>query len=99
MADRVADLLTDVPSLLLARDGEEPDWKAVAGALIARADRVDAELAKIASAFNGHKHPYKDTSDAGTADLMTSAPDTAAPSGDGNEYEREPVGADKGWVT
>jgi len=69
----------------------EPDWKATAGALIARADRVDAELAKIKTELEGHEHKYIGDGDNATAGLTTTLNSAS--------YTKQDVGADKGWVT
>jgi hypothetical protein len=80
----------------------EPDWKATAGALIARADHVDAELAKIESAFNGHTHGFTHGGTS-TAPDVTDGPMTVNPPIPPEEtiisYDRGPTGAEKGWVT
>lgn len=86
--------------LHLTNDGEAPDWQAEAGALIARADRTDDELAKLESAFNGHLHEIE-VCTGGTsaaAPALTGGP-TATLTQEDREYERGPTGADKGWVT
>lgn len=86
--------------LHLTSDGEEPDWAATAGALIARADRTDAELAKLEEAFNGHLHEIEvcGGGTTGVAPALTGGP-TVTLSAEDRVYNREPVGADKGWVT
>lgn len=75
--------------LHLTNDGEEPDWQATAGALIARADKVDAELAAIETTFGSIVFTV-DTSEgtglAGTIGTPYAAPEAG-------------VGAEKGWVT
>lgn len=75
----------------------EPDWKETAGALIARADRVDGELEKIKSAHNGHTH---NAPQATSGNLLTSAP-SATVGGTPLAFQYTPAatGADKGWVT
>jgi hypothetical protein len=85
--------------LHLTNDGEEPDWQATAGALIARADRVDAELEKLKTAHNGHTHAGA-LGGTGSAPALTSGPtESAAGTPAGYQYDQEPTGADKGWVT
>ena len=90
-----------VGALHVTADGEEPDTiNDVVMKLIARADHTDAALNALAGKFNGHKHPYKDTSDAGTADLITSGPSTAATGGDDVEQSTtHAVGCDKVYVS
>jgi len=80
--------------LHLTNDGEEPDWQATAGALIARADRTEAELAKVKDAFNEHTHLYNP----GPSTATTAGPpiDTTQ---EARQYTPGKVGADKGWVT
>jgi hypothetical protein len=91
--------------LHLTYDGEEPDWQATAGALIARADRTEATLQDLADAYNVHKHSYNDSK--GTAATatpsVTDVPSSvAAPPGSADpdfQYTPGNVGADKGYVT
>jgi len=80
--------------LHLTNDGQEPDWQATAGALIARADRVEAELEKLKTAHNDHTHVYQECS-GGDVGVVTPG-DTAKTS---ETYSPGSVGADKGWVT
>ena len=81
--------------LHLTNDGKEPDWQATAGALIARADRVEAELEKLKTAHNDHTHKQWACS-GGQSAPAENAQTTATPE---QTYTPGAVGADKGWVT
>lgn len=74
---------------------EEPDWKAEAGALIARADRVDAELEKLKTAHNEHTHKH-DVCGGGDSAVTPDGGTSASPN---KTYSRESTAAEKGWVT
>jgi hypothetical protein len=76
--------------LHLTQDGEEPDWQATAGALIARADKVDAELEKVKTELEGHEHTYVGGG-TGSSAAQTTLNDAS--------YSPSAVGAEKGWVT
>lgn len=81
--------------LHLTNDGQEPDWQATAGALIARADRVEAELEKLKTAHNDHKHAH-DVCAGGTSAVGALAGTSDTPD---KTYDPGAVGCDKGWVT
>lgn len=88
-------------SVMLKTDGTVHLGEDTAAALIARADRTDAELAKIKDAHNDHTHKHEDVLDTGViANKLTSKP-TSSITGSplAFQYEPEPTGADKGWVT
>ena len=90
--------------LHLTNDGQKPDWQATAGALIARADRVEAALDKLAEDFNGHLHATTGTAGTSPTPGTISPPSTNTAVAPGTETPLEQntshsVGADKGWVT
>ena len=91
-----------VGALHITTDGDPPDDPDnLMMELIARADRVDAELEKIKAAHNDHTHSYNDSkgSTATATPTLTdvpssvaSAPGAAAPD---FQYERKPTGCDR----
>lgn len=91
--------------LHLTNDGSAPDWQGPVGALIARADRVEAELDKIKDAHNTHKHSYNDSkgSNATATPSLTDVPSSvAAAPGEAIpafQYTPGTVGSDTGYVT
>jgi hypothetical protein len=87
--------------LHLTNDGKAPDWKATAGALIARADRTDAALNALAQVFNGHQHPYTGAGSESTPQV-SGTPSSTNPATELTKQKQSTshaVGADKGWVT
>jgi len=87
-----------VGELHMANDGE-PDWQATAGALIARADRVDAALNALGTVFNSHTHAFTHGGTSSSPDV-TDAPFADPTMLDPIEQETDhSTGADKGWVT
>jgi hypothetical protein len=87
-----------VGELHVTADGEVPDG--IAEHLIARADKVDAELAKLESAFNGHTHGHADTTGS-TNPALTTGPTTAPVLTPltAIEYDPGPTACDKVYVT
>ena len=77
-------------SLLLKTDGTVHIGEDTAAALIARADKVDAELEKIKTAHNTHIHITTATVGTGSAGVIAKPEITYTPAA---------TGADKGWVT
>ena len=94
-----------VAALHITKDGNEPDMQGLVMALVARADRVDAELEKLEAAHNDHTHSYNDSKGTGSiatpsvTDVPSSvaaAPGAAVPD---FQYSPEPTGCDNGWIT
>jgi hypothetical protein len=78
-----------VGELHVTADGEVPDG--IAAELIARADRVDAELAKVKAQLEGHEHKYIGNGDNATTGLVTTLNNAA--------YEQGETACDKVYVT
>ena len=86
-------------SVMLKTDGTVHIGEDSAASLIARADKVDAELEKLKTAHNGHTHAGL-LGGTGSAAALTSGPtESTAGTPPGYQYSLEPTGADKGWVT
>jgi len=84
-------------------DGEKPDGLLME--LIARADRVDAELEKLKAAHNGHKHSYNDSKGSppvatpSVTDVPSSVPAAPGSAVPDFQYSPEPTGCDKVFVS